>query len=63
MQMNTVNAVAIAGLANVATQLGVAGQMPAAGGALVAASGFGFFLWRGFRKINRLDAFEDKIRT
>jgi hypothetical protein len=60
--MNTVNAVAIAGLVDVATQLGLAGQMAPAGGALVVAAGFGFFLWRGFRRIRRLDAFEDKIR-
>ena len=61
--MNTVNAVAIAGLVNVATQLSVAGQTLAAGGALAVASGFGFFLWRGFRRIKRLDAYEDKIRS
>ena len=61
-QMNTVNAVAIAGLINVATQLGLAGQTAPAGGVLVAAAGFGFFLWRGFRRIKKLDAFEDKIR-
>ena len=61
--MNTVNAVAFAGLVNLATQLSLAGQTAPAGGALAAASGVGFFLWRGFRRIRRLDAFEDKIRS
>ena len=61
--MNTVSAVAIAGLVNVATQLGLAGQTVPAGGAVAVAAGFGFFLWRGFRRIKRLDAFEDKIRS
>ena len=61
--MTTVNAVAVAGLANIATQLALAGQLLGAGLSVAAASGFGFFVWRGFRRIKRLDNFEDKIRA
>jgi hypothetical protein len=60
--MTTVNAGAAAGAANIATQLVLAGQSWGAGAAALAAGGFGFFVWRGFKRVKRLDAFEDKIK-
>lgn len=62
LQLTTVNAVAVAGAANIATQLALAGQTGGAVGAAVAAGGFGFLVWRGFKRVKRLDAFEDKIK-
>ena len=62
LQLTTVNAVAVAGAANIATQLALAGQTGGAVAAAVAAGGFGFLVWRGFKRVKRLDAFEDKIR-
>lgn len=60
--MTTVNAVAVAGVANIATQLFLAGQSWGAGAALTVAGGFGYLVWQGFKRVKRLDAFEDKIK-
>ena len=62
VQLTTVNAVAVAGATNIATQLALAGQSWGAGAALAVAAGFGFLVWQGFKRVKRLDAFEDKIK-
>jgi predicted unusual protein kinase regulating ubiquinone biosynthesis (AarF/ABC1/UbiB family) len=62
LQLATVNAIAVAGLANMATQFGLNGHPNLAWGSSLTAGVFAFFVWRGFRRIKRLDKFEKDIR-
>jgi len=58
----TVNAVAAAGLANMATQFGIAGQGGPAWIAGLGAAGFAAFVFQGFRRVRRLDKYEKDIK-
>ena len=46
-----------------ATQFGLAGQTVPTVGASLAAAAFGFLVYRGFRRIKRLDKFEKEVRS
>lgn len=64
MQEVTLNAVAAMGLINVGSNLTVS-QVggPAAGVCWAASAVFGFLIWRGLKRVQRLDKFEKEIRN
>jgi hypothetical protein len=62
MQTATLHGVGVAGFANAALQLGLAGRAGAATAAALAAAGLaGLVLW-GLRRVKRLDRFEGAMK-
>lgn len=62
LQMTTVMSVASVGLANIATQFGIAGQGSAAWSTGLLAAGFAASVAIGFRRVKKLDKFEKDIK-
>lgn len=62
MQTVTIQTVACATLTNIGSQLAISGHPGWASLLLGPSLGFGYFIYRGFRRVQRIDRFEKGIR-
>ena len=62
LQTVTIQTVACATLTNIGSQLAISGRPGLASLLLAPAAGVAYFIYRGFKRVKRIDKFEKGIR-